>query len=123
MKKQANKLFGCCPACVAYLEYAQPCVGLNQENGVSFFHPAQCNGVSLLVSELVSWKKWSSTLFQMLNYKGTESGAGHEDDYPLNFVEDTVELPCSSKVVTSDKIMRKKTIGYGSSWVKVWTEV
>ena len=37
MKKQANKLFGCCPACVAYLEYAQPCVGLNQENGVSFY--------------------------------------------------------------------------------------
>ena len=36
-KKQANKLFGCCPACVAYLEYAQPCVGLNQENGVSFY--------------------------------------------------------------------------------------
>ena len=37
MKKQANKLFGCCPACVAYLEYAQPCVGLNHENGVSFY--------------------------------------------------------------------------------------
>ena len=35
----------------------------------------------------------------MLNYNGTESGVGHEDDYPLNFVEGTVELPCS-KVVT-----------------------
>ena len=35
MTKQANKLFGCCPACVAYLEYAQPCVGQIQPNGVS----------------------------------------------------------------------------------------
>ena len=32
-EKQENKLFGCCPACVAYLEYAQPCVGV--KNGVS----------------------------------------------------------------------------------------
>ncbi len=31
----------------------------------------------------------------MLSYNGTES----EDDYPLNFVEGSVELPCS-KVVT-----------------------
>ena len=46
-------------------------------------------------------------LFQKLNYKGTESGAGHEDDFPLNFVEETVELPCGSKVDTSDKIMRQ----------------
>ena len=37
-KKQANKLLGCCPACVEYLEYAEPCVGINS-NGVSF-HPA-----------------------------------------------------------------------------------
>ena len=35
MTKQATKLFGCCPACVAYLEYAQPCVGQIQPNGVS----------------------------------------------------------------------------------------
>merc|ERR1712130_102882 len=69
---EAKKLFGCCPACVAYLEYAEPCVGLTT------------NG--------------------MLNYKGTESGVGHEDDYPLNFVEETDELPCS-KVKITDKVL------------------
>ena len=98
-KKQANKLLGCCPACVEYLEYAEPCVGINS-NGVSF-HPAH-------FPTWVSWKRSSSTLFQMLDYKGTESGGGHDDDYPLNFVEDTVELPCSSKVATSDNILREK---------------
>ena len=48
----------------------------------------------------------------MLNYKGTESGIGHEDDYPLNFVEETDELPCS-KVL---KRLRKmnKTISLSS---------
>merc|ERR1719341_2056579 len=73
---EANKFFGCCPACVAYLLYAQPCVGQIQPNG-------------------------------MLNYNGTESGMGHEDDYPLNFVEGTVELPCS-KVRIGEKVLPER---------------
>ena len=36
----------------------------------------------------------------MLNYNGTESLVGHKDDYPLNFVENTVELPCSKVTMT-----------------------
>merc|ERR1711971_1280446 len=73
---EAKKLFGCCPACVAYLEYAQPCVGL-------------ING--------------------MLNYNGTENLVGHKDDYPLSFVEHTVELPCS-KVSIGDKVLPERVL-------------
>jgi len=59
---EADKLFGCCPACVQYLSYAEPCVGV---------------------------------VDQVLNYKGDVSKSNHQDDFPLKFVEETEELPCS----------------------------
>ena len=51
----------------------------------------------------------------MLNYKGTESGVGHEDDYPLNFVEETDELPCSKVLKTITSTSRDGR-GYALSW-------
>ena len=30
---QENVMFGCCPACVEYLEYGQPCPGVQWEDG------------------------------------------------------------------------------------------
>ena len=58
-------------------------------------------------------KDWASHVFlelsecqrkfsQVLNYKGDVSKTGHQDDFPLKFVEETEELPCS-KVVHVDK--------------------
>ena len=34
----------------------------------------------------------------MLNYKGDVSKTNHQDDFPLKFVEETEELPCSKVV-------------------------
>ena len=31
----------------------------------------------------------------VIDYLGRVSEDGHEDDYPLNYIEETVELPCS----------------------------
>merc|ERR1719180_787608 len=45
----------------------------------------------------------------MLNYNGTESLVGHKDDYPLNFVENTVELPCS-KVSIGDNVLPERVL-------------
>ena len=35
---------------------------------------------------------------QVLNYKGDVSKSNHQDDFPLKFVEETEELPCSKVV-------------------------
>ena len=37
---------------------------------------------------------------QVLNYKGDVSKSNHQDDFPLKFVEETEELPCSKVVKT-----------------------
>ena len=48
---------------------------------------------------------------QGLNYKGDVSKTGHQDDFPLKFVEETEELPCSkvaNAICTRRNVFREK---------------
>jgi len=92
-----NALFGCCTACVKYLEYGSPCPGLyTEEPGVE--------------NITMKWKEYSST-----NGHGqVDVSTGKYDFerlyYPDKFISATVGLPCAKVNIPFDANLGGKTV-------------
>ena len=84
---------------------------VNESVGVS----DSCTGLSrgwafhVFLDFLECQRKFS----QVLNYKGDVSKSNHQDDFPLKFVEETEELPCSkviNAICTCRHVFREREI-------------